>query len=157
MRKTICTCDICGAEVPATHRVNLSYIGDAFRNVVVNGREQDPETLSYMFDLCPECMAHGVVFKYGDTPDQVLLIGKAAGRCASCYYYQTAYDDHSRPAGMACFAEHLRASVGGLDVEDEAEAWAQVGPDDYCSKWTAKKFRAKVAGKGEGLDACGQI
>jgi len=91
------------------------------------------------------------------TPKQAIEATLGRGTCASCYYYQTAYDDHSRPAGMACFAEHLRASVGGLDVEEEAEAWAQVGPDDYCSKWTAKNFRAKVAGKGEGLDACGQI
>lgn len=157
MKKTIRICDICGGEVPATNRVCLTYIGDAFRGVAVRGREQDAETLSHMVDLCPECMAHGVTFKYGTTRDEVILIGKDIGRCASCYYYQTAYDGHSRPAGMACFAEHLRASVGGLDVEDEAEAWAQVGPDDYCSRWTAKNFGAKVAGKGEGLDACGQI
>lgn len=138
MKKTIRICDICGGEVPATNRVCLTYIGDAFRDVAVRGREQDAETLSHMVDLCPECMAHGVTFKYGTTRDEVILIGKDVGRCASCYYYQIVYD-HGRPTDRrACFGEHLRVAVCGLDWDEEAEAWAETEPEDFCSKWAPK-------------------
>ena len=64
--------------------------------------------------------------------------GKDAGRCATCYYYQTVYDRNRPTDRRACFGEHLHAAVGGLDWEDEAECWADMAPSDHCTNWTPR-------------------
>ena len=59
-------------------------------------------------------------------------------RCATCYHYQTVYERNRPTDRRACFGEHLRVSVCGLDWEDEAEAWAEMEPTDFCSKWETR-------------------
>ena len=63
--------------------------------------------------------------------------------CATCYYYQTIHERGRRTERKACFGEHLHAAVGGLDWEDEAECWAEMEPDDFCSEWTPRDVRSR--------------
>lgn len=76
--------------------------------------------------------------------------------CETCYYYQTVYDRNRPTDRLACFGEHLRVAVGGLDWDEEAEAWADMAPDDSCSRWTAKKICRTIGANGEQVDACSQ-
>ena len=76
--------------------------------------------------------------------------------CSTCYYYQTVYERNRPTDRRACFGEHLRVSVGGLDWDEEAEAWADMAPGDCCSRWTAKKICRTIGANGEQVDACSQ-
>ena len=90
------------------------------------------------------------------TPAKAIEATLGRRTCSTCYYYQTVYDRNRPTDRRACFGEHLRVSVGGLDWDEEAEAWADMAPGDCCSRWTAKKICRTIGANGEQVDACSQ-